>query len=289
MIKSAFITIVLTLFSLFSFSQDYSEDNKKFVYQNRRTFEIINKEVNNELKTFVKISEEHEVGMIVQETEFNTGIQDVDLYFGNFIDKKRKFILINTRYYFYILNLYNNKLLGPYKPNFWGIGQDAQSGMLTDIKIILDGRFLIGYCVDSGTFLFDLTNLYKPHEVFSANVPYCHENHVYILQQSDNKQKSFGLYVSTKDRQVDSKIIFNNKTVKYDDYSDIKQTSEIEFEKMILGCSLLDSQYTILKEILPNNDYKYIVIYNYTGQIINLPVDIEKSDKLEVKKYLEKP
>ena len=46
-------------------------------------------------------------------------------------------------------------------------------------------------------------------------------------------------------------------------------------------------QYTILKEILSDDDYKYIVIYNYTRQIISLPADIEKSNKLEVKKYLE--
>ena len=214
---------------------------------------------------------------------------DADLYyFGDFIDKERKFVIIAGPNNFRILNLYNNKIIGAFKPKFFGVGADAQSGMLSDLKIIMDGRFIIGYCVDSGTFLFDLTNLYKPKEIFSVNIPYTYKNHFYILPNANDKQLFFGLYVSEENWKVNSKIIFTNKKVEgFNDYSELKQASEIEIEeKLLSNFSEIDSQYVIFKEILTENDYRYLVFDVYNVKFINLPTKLEKSNPLEIKEYL---
>jgi hypothetical protein len=91
--------------------------------------------------------------------------------FGAYICETRRFILINAKYSIYLLNLYNNKIIGPISSKFYGEGADAQSGMLTGLKIIYDGRFITGYSVDNGAFLIDLTNLNQPKESRSAMMP----------------------------------------------------------------------------------------------------------------------
>jgi len=274
MTKFILILFSVTFFSFLSYSQDYSEDNKKFVYQNKITYEISSTGINNDLKPTLKITE------ICNEKEFvrkltifnvftdreNTYYENAeDLYFSDFIDKERKYIIIASRYNFRILNLYNNKIINPFSPKFYGMGQDAQSGMLSGLKIIMGGRFIIGYCVDSGTFLCDLTDLYHPQDAVSANNPYYHQNHLYILSDLKNKEKSFGLFVLTENWKADAKIIFTNKTVEHDYYSDSEQLSEEEIEKKLMYYSSAESKYTILKEILPKNNFKFIIIDNDTG------------------------
>ena len=297
MYRLSFFIILMILLPSFCFSQDYSEDNKKFVYKNRSTFEISSNGMDNNLKPTLKITEIRNGKQFVQQlTIFNVFPNGEnkyyenaeDLYFSDFIDKERKYIIIASRNKFCILNLYNNRIIGTFLPKFYGIGQDAQSGMLSGLKIIMDGRFIIGYCVDSGTFLCDLTDLYHYQDGVSVNNPYYHQNHLYILPDLENKGKSFGLFVSAENWEVDAKIIFTNKIVEYDDYSLFEQLSEVEIEEKMANYSLVDSKYTILKEILPENDYKFIVIDNNTGDFIYLPTEKEKSNKLEVIKYLEK-
>ena len=141
MIRLTVLFVVFNILNSLSFSQTYSKDNKTFVYQNRITYQIktVESSDSSESKTFLKISKKVPGGFLELKTiEISSKVQDVDLItFGDFIDKKRKFILINSRNSFYILNFYNNKLLGPYSPKFWGVGQDAQSGMISDLKIYL--------------------------------------------------------------------------------------------------------------------------------------------------------
>ena len=292
MIRLVGLFVMFNILTSLSFSQTFSKDNRSFVYQNRITYQIktVESSESSESKTFLKILKKAQGEFVeLKTTEISSKIQDIDLItFGAFINKKRKFILINSRYSFYILNFYNNKLLGPYSPKFWGVGQDAQSGMISDLKIIMQGRFLIGYCVDSGTFLYDLTDLYKPFDAGSANIPYYHENHVYILNRADNKQKQFALFVSTNNWKVNSKLIFNNKSISLEDYSYINNFSELEIEKKLTNYSTFEHKYTILKEILTDNNYRYLVIDNDNGDLINIPAKIRKSDKTKLKKYLEK-
>ena len=296
MIRFILILFFVAFFSFLCFSQDYSEDNKKFVYRNRTTYKIGSFEMNNVLTPTLSTTITRNGRQVINKyTIFNVFIEgknkskevSEELYFGDFINKKRKYIIMASRNKIRILNFYNNKTI-PFSPKFYGTGQDAQSGMLSGLKIIMNGRFVVGYCVDSGTFLCDLTDLYHPKDGIPANNPYFHQNHLYILQDLGNTGKSLGLFVSAENWKADAKIIFTNKIIEYDDYSGFEKLSEEEIEGKVANHSLVDSKYTILKEILPKNDFKFIVIDNDTGKFVFLPTKIEKSSKLEVKKYLKK-
>jgi len=282
-----YIFLIIIILPSFCFSQSYSNDNKKFTYQNK-IYEVLTINLNNIQVPVLKITMQNSTisEKIIPLTNIT---QDADLiYFSEFIDKTRKYIIIANRYSFQILNLYNDKVVGSFSPKFHGVGQDAQSGMISGLKIIMNGRFIIGYCVDSGVFLCDLTDLYQPKNVLSANNPYFHQNNVYILEDLDNPNKLFGLFVSTENWEADAKIIFTNKTIEFDDFSSFYQYSEVEIEDKMINYSLVDSKYTIIKEILPNSNYKFIVIDNDTGKFIILPNNIGKSSKQEVINYLNK-
>jgi len=284
--KLNLLVVISLLFYSQVFSQTYSEDFQNFIYKNKTEYKIIVKNINGKEKVFVKIIKQKNEESVIQKTIELKNATETDLtFFGNYIDKERKFILIISRDIFYILNLYNNRLLGPFKPTFSGIGQDAQSGMLSNVKIIKGGKYIIGYCVDSGSFLFDLTYLYQTGEVISANVPYCNENHIYILPEIKNKQKSFGLYVSTENWDVSPKVIFRNKVIEYDDYSNIKFTTELEIEEKLMNQSQIDRKFTILKE-KSEGSFKYLVIDNNTGEFVNLSDKIKEANKIELIKYL---
>ncbi len=166
------------------------------------------------------------------------------------------------------------------------MGSDSQSSMLSNVSVILDGRCVIGYCVDSGCFLYDLSNIYSPKEIQPANNPIYHENRVILLPQFKNKGKFTAIFLYTESWNADYKIIFINKTVEQEDFSYLTNLSEEQIEELAINEYPVTASYTILKETELDNKSKYIVIENDTGKIISLPAKIE-INRQEIIKYLE--
>jgi hypothetical protein len=75
-------------------------------------------------------------------------------YFG-----EQNFLILTTKYKFYIIDLDDYKASGPFAPEFKGEGTDATSGMLRDIRLSKDGRYLFMRAKDFGEFYFDLKEL----------------------------------------------------------------------------------------------------------------------------------
>jgi len=286
------LILIFCCFLIFTFksnAQSYSEDNKKFIFRNT-AYEIKTIDVEDQLgsKAIINIFKcKNEENNLYKSIEIPNTRYDADMiFFGNYIDKEKKYILILDRYSFYILNLYNNKLLGPFSPKFYGIGQDAQSGMITDLHIIYDGRFIAGYCVDDGCFLFDLTNLYMAKEVIPATNPLCSANRVYILKQLDNKENQFGILLTSESWKTSTQFLFKDKVIETKSHSYLFNLTEEEKEVYVSDFPYSYQKYTVLKELLPENDFQFLVFDNHTGKLINLPDSFKKSSEKKINEYL---
>lgn len=263
--------------------QSYSYEYKTFNYGRNTKFEVFETDNNTMYgKTFLRIIKN---GTVFNEVELDFVNEETDMiYFDKYIDEAKKYVIIKGRYSFMLLNLYNFRLSKTYSTTFYGIGQDAQSGMITGLKIIYNGRFIIGYCVDSGVFLFELFDFYNGFEVYSANNPLVSVNKIFILDDFANIGKKFGLFVSADGWEVDYKILFNHKIIEFDafNFTDIEQDS---IENIIKNTTIAETNYTILKEILPNNDFNFLVYDNNDGNLLCLPNIYKNADKQQIINY----
>ncbi|MBN2894175.1 MAG: hypothetical protein JXL97_20055 [Bacteroidales bacterium] len=279
------ILLILLLLPFIVFSQKYSNNNRTFEFKGVE-YQIESEEVDENLNAsnYVVIKNPNKTETKIK---LNFKNEEYDMIsFGEYINDVRKFVIIQARYSFVILNLYNNKIIGPFSPVFYGIGQDAQSGMLSGMQIIFDGRFIIGYCVDSGAFLFDLTDLYNPKEEYPASVPYNNVNRVFILPHLEQKDKSFGLFISVDSWEVTYKYLFVEKDVAINFFYDIDPYNEEQFEKYYGNSP--EIQYTIIEEYILD-EIDFIVVNNYSGEIIAIPekqIISEREDLLEYLKNL---
>ncbi len=268
---------VLFLISILSFpiSLFSQNDNTNFLF-NGFDYRIISQIDTNSTNYFLTITKNKiEVNKIKLNFASNSFEPPV---FGNYINKSRKFIIIQSKYSFFILNLYNNKLSKLYQPHFYRMAQDAQSAMLSDLSIILNGRAIIGYCVDSGVFLFDFTNLYNGLELKPTNNPLFSKNRVFLMKDFENQNKSIAVFVFLENWEVDYKILFKNKTIEWYKYNK-KSNKQKYFNK-------IEGKFTILKEILTAKNFKFIVIDNSNGKFVDIPYKIENSTIQNVKNYL---
>lgn len=271
-------------FTLSLSAKEYSEDNKMFIF-NSKTYEIISVFDDSLQRTinYVQVKKGNEV----KEIRIIFPNNDFDLIsFGASVNSQRKFVIIQSRYSFSLLNLYNNKIVGPFSPKFYGVGQDAQSGMISGLKIILDGRAIIGYCVDGGAFMYDFTDFYNGKELTPASFPFATNNRIFIMSNLSSENKFFGLFVCEDSWQVSYNYLFVSKNVEWKDYSYLEKLSELEVEDLIIGEKSVEYRYTIINEFAENEKFQYLVYENYTGKKIILPQKNKKGTIDELKKYL---
>lgn len=286
-LKLVFIIPLIILSTCKGFSQQYSEDRKTFFLNENKSYMLV-EDTADLTKVHIHVSNKVNNEFIVQKSiELNIASQNADFVsFGPFIYKTRRFILIYARYSFFIINLYNDKIIGPVGSRFYGVRDDSQSGMLSGLKIIFDGRFIIGYSVDNGAFLIDLTNLYQPTESRTATNPFASENRVFIIDSFEKPGRHFGILVTAKDWEAEYKLLFTNK--KIEDFEHPLLNREINDRTLLdTNFDLIDYYYTILKEKISDVTYQYIIYENSTGNQIELPASIDKSDKTQVIKYLQ--
>jgi len=266
-------------------AQHYSEDLKTFTFKNT-AYEIVVAEDEGQYgyKAFLNIYNiKYGHNKLIKTTEILDTTYDADLItFGEYVNEEKRYVLIQHRYCFYILNLYKNVLLGPYYPNFYGIGEDAQSGMAVGLKIIFDGRFIMGYCVDSGCFLYDLSDIYIPKEVIPVTNPLYSENRVYVLKQYDNKGKQFGIHLKCEGWNCTETFLFKDKVIKTTRNADKIKPEEIPEPEFPYA----EYNYTILKELLSDNKYNFFVYDNYTGKEVDLPESLTDSNEQKIKRFL---
>lgn len=272
------------------YSQSYSEDNRKFVLGNK-TYELktIETEGTYAFKSRIDIfSFKNDEKTLIQSIHIPDTKYDADLIsFGEYVNKEKKYILLRDRYSFYLLNLYNNRLLGPFAPRFYGIGQDAQSAMITDLKIIYKGRFLIGYSVDNGCFLYDLTHLYQMKEIVPATFPLYSENRIYIAEHLDQKGTQFALFLSQENWECNYALLCTYKKLEQPEHPEIEYNEDIEEQISKSDFPNAEYQYTILKEILPDNTFQFLVYDNYTGKKVQIPDSVQLNNKSSILKFLE--
>jgi hypothetical protein len=285
------LLIICSFLILIASSQSYSEDNRKFVLGNK-TYELktIETEGTYAFKSRIDIfTFKNGEKTLMQSIDIPDTNYDADLIsFGEYVNKEKKYILLRDRYTFYLLNLYNDRLLGPFAPRFYGIGQDAQSGMITDLQIIYNGRFLIGYCVDSGCFLYDLTHLYQMEEVIPATFSLYSENRIYVLDQNDQEKNQFALFLKQENWECNYTFLFKNKKIELITQPKINNYEDIEEKLNELDYPNADYSYTILKEILPENKFINLVYENVSGKKVILPDSLKNAKEKDIKVYLNK-
>jgi hypothetical protein len=285
-----FAVLFLHLTGLIVHGQTYGSNYKSFQYGNF-FYEIKIKPdtAGNSKKTYIlQVNKGDSAKHTLQkEIQLNIPNKSLDFVtFGAYINKKRKFILIKGSNHFALLNLYNHQLSGFYKPVFHGTAQDAQSRMLSGLKIILNGRAVIGYCVDSGVFMYDFTNFYRGKELSPVSNPLSANNKVYILKHLPEKNESFGIFLSSQNWETNYRFLFFNKTVDYKSHPPYNQNMRFEEKEKYMTNNQTETKYTLIKELLPHNAPRWIIIENHTGEIIQLPKYIESAERDMVLTYL---
>lgn len=158
---------------------------------------------------------------------------------------KRKFVVIRGRHYFFIFDLMKQNLTGPIEPNRRSIGEDAQSGILGDIQIFDNGKYLMVRVVDDGIHAYSVVDIDRPTELechVSANSPY---NHFFLDRRpgglynginatTDNGWQIIStsyLFQGWRFKEVNGKII---KSLRMDRYLDLNHKVGRRFEPLII-------------------------------------------------------
>lgn len=265
----------------------YSYDENITVYLEASYESRKAKDKQNYVYSLLKVYEETDKGSL--ELISKELSNDSNMFSYKFaVDFKKntiKFVVIQGRYEFWILNVRNKKLSGPYSPRFWGIGSDAQSGMISDLKISTDGLFIYGVSVDNGGFLFDICDIDNPIEKISANLPFLSTGRLFELKNCDTNTYN-GVYITDETNTAFLNILYSNKKIIPIDNSEILNYSEEKKEEVIMGTTMVQNRYIISKEI-NENKVNYIVIDIFTGNIINLPKEKHFNDRQSIINFLE--
>jgi hypothetical protein len=129
-------------------------------------------------------------GMKVKDITIDFNDVDIDLsQFGLKYLNDRKFIIIGVgRYCFTILNLINDKIIGPLSPKVEGKRGDSQDGSVYINMVFNNGQYLIGYSYGMGLFCYNLMDLYNPIQVesFSSENSSINGNCFFLDKRKDN-------------------------------------------------------------------------------------------------------
>jgi len=266
----------------------YSYDEGLTVYieasYSSRKFEDKGAYVYNLLKVY-EDTESGSVEIISQEL----GNEDVFYPFtiaGNYAINTKKFIIIKGISTFWVFNIRNKVLTGPFKPHFWGIGADSQSGMLADIQISECGNYLYGITIDNGGFLYDICETDNAVEKLSANLPFLSEGRFYELKNCAGNNYR-GIYITNEDNFAYMDVLIKDKKIKPINNTKILSYTEDQFEEVVMNVTMAESRYVISEEIV-DNKVSFIVIDIFTGNVINLPAETTYESKESIIKYLEK-
>lgn len=286
MLKLQILSISILIINSFNlFSQKYDNDNLTFYYGDNIKLNLVVYDNSNDDKMYLQITNNKDT---IKNVKLSFGNEDpYMIFFGENIIDAKKYIIIKARYSFMLLNLYNYKLSGLYSPLFTGLGSDAQSGMLVGIQAIYNGRFIIGYCVDSGAFLYDFSDFYNGKEVYSVSNPLVSQNRIIILDDFANPDKQFGIFLNANNSwEVSDSLLFFDKKIENKAF-DYSKYNYDDIENELQDFSIVEYNYTILKELNSDNTFTNIVFENYSGKKLNLPDAMKIADKNSLIKYLE--
>lgn len=265
----------------------YSYDENITVYLEASYESRKAKEKENYVYSLLKVYEETDKGSLeLISKELSNDSNMFSYKFAvDFKKNTKKFLVIQGRYEFWILNVRNKKLSGPHSPRFWGIGSDSQSGMISDLKIYTDGLFIYGVSVDNGGFLYDICDIDNPIEKLSANLPFLSTGRLFELKNYETDTYN-GVYITDESNTVFLNILYSNKKLIPIDNSEILNYSEEKKEDIIMNTTMAKNRYIISKE-MNENKVNFIVVDIFTGNIINLPKEKDFNDRQSIINFLE--
>ncbi len=185
--------------------------------------------------------------------------KELDPYhFKDFYQGQRNFAIIGGRYKFYIVNVSNNKLIGPFSACCRVEAEDAQTGVLYAYKIINDGQYLLVNALDNGLTCFNLLDLYNPKEVdfFKLDSIYSKGNYVFIDKRKENIFNGISAECGNYKKEIDYKVLFHGYRFEIDSNEKLKYV-------------ISDKKLLTLKQIVSDSIAKDFTIDLERGLIIN--------------------
>jgi hypothetical protein len=164
----------------FSFSQEYKTYQKKEFNSGNKVLKItadkstFNKNYGDSyrvLRIFIKLKDNtlKEIKKYILPVSYR--FPDYPYSFSVSFEGKNNFVIIKENSSFFIYDLDKDQLSKQIQPIFKEAeNADAQSGMITKLKIDSTGKYLIGHAQDWGDFYFDLSNLIKPHQIKKSEI-----------------------------------------------------------------------------------------------------------------------
>jgi hypothetical protein len=191
-------------------------------------------------------------GKKISDIEIQHNDVDIDLsWFQIHHLSQRKFLVFTVgRYRFYILNLANNKVIGPIKPKVEGEASDSQDGTIHFTEVFNDGQYLVGYANNMGMFCYNLKDLYDPIQV----------NH--ICTENQHNHSSYFFLDKRQGSMYNGLCIKNHVLGKYDSLSFLFQGKTLE----------LSEDGSPLKSIIDN---RYLHLNSYTIDGTSEPIIID--------------
>lgn len=263
------------------FAQDISEDGLTFKYHTFR-YEIKADKANSGKKTEFYLEITNLLTHTLSKQALSSNGYDSPR-FGAFINDTKKYILIQSRYTFALLNLYTHQVSNAYRPRFRGLGQDAQSGMLTGLKIQMNGRIITGYCVDSGPFLFDFINSYAGKEVTPAGLMNPENKQLFLLAHPADNETYTGILLQSESWECKSKIVFRLENISA---VDSPKAVGNEDELLAIPNYEIRMRYTLLEQSTEDETHTYFVYDLRNEQLIRLPKTVSRSGKKGIYRYL---
>lgn len=165
---------------------------------------------------------------------------------------QRNFAIIGGLHRFHIVNLSNDKIIGPFFAPMrkFGEAQDGQTGAVGNYAILDNGQYLLFHAIDLGIYCYSLVDLYNPKDVpfFKSDSIIWKSSFVFIDKRKEN---IFNGITSSIDgnysKDMETKMLFKGFRFQLDGQGELK--SEIK-----------DNRYLVLEQILPDSQIKPLII-----------------------------
>lgn len=222
-------------------------------------FDNLNKQINlyqEDLGTMQSLIIKNKSGEIIKTISIDN---EYDPYkFMEFYTGERNFAIIGGRYKFYIVNVSNNKLIGPYYSSCRVEREDAQTGVLNAFKIAQDAQYLFVNALDNGLTCFSLLDLNNPKEVdfYKSDSIFFKGKFVFIDKQKENIFNGFSAECGNYNTVIENKIIFHGYRLELDSLENLKY-------------QITNNNTMILKQVLADSMTKDLIVDLKTGVIIN--------------------
>lgn len=243
------LSILLAFKFLLSFSQN---SDYQISTINSKTIELHQgKQYDCDKYVIVRDSANNEKCKIKLEKTYNS------YYFGPNYTGARNFIIIGSRYSFYILDACNEKLIGPFHPKQRSETQDSQSGMLYGYKIIDNGQYLLVNVMDFGVFCYNLLDLNCPKEVsfYKSDSIFFKGRYVFLDLIKENLYDMISASGGNYAKDIEFKFIFKGYKLQQDKDLNVK-------------CTKKDNKYLIFNQIKNKNSCSEIMIDLKTGSLV---------------------